>query len=167
MAIGVTDIIKDETSIKELAIEPGRYVVCDTTVLLARVVDVKDAGPKKYVGTDAGMNTLMRPSLYDSYHHVALANKMHKACVAKFDVVGPICESGDILARDRVLPDPKEGDLLAVYCAGAYAFSMSNEYNSRPRCAEVMVIDGKATLTRAAETVEDLWRHQTIPEALK
>ncbi|NLL94744.1 MAG: diaminopimelate decarboxylase [Thermoplasmatales archaeon] len=166
LAIAVTNVVKEESSVGELAIEPGRYVVCDTTVLLARCVDVKDAGPKKYVGVDAGMNTLMRPSLYDSYHHVALANKMHRACVAKYDVVGQICESGDILARDRVLPDPRAGDLLAVYCAGAYSFSMSNEYNSRPRCAEVMVIDGRAELTRAAEPIEDLWRHQTIPEAL-
>ena len=105
--------------------------------------------------------------MYDSYHHVAIANKMGKACTDKYDVVGPICESGDYIAHDRVLPDPKVGDIVAVYNAGAYGFSMSSRYNSRPLCAEVMVNDGKAELTREAETFEDLWAHQIVPERLQ
>ena len=163
----ITDMILEETDVKKVCLEPGRYLVCDATILLSRVNDVKDAGPKKYVGIDAGFNTLIRPSFYDSYHHVALANKFNKACVAKYEVVGPICETGDYIAHDRILPNPKEGDLLCVYNAGAYGFSMSSRYNSRPLCAEVLVNDGKAELIREAETMEDIWRHQIIPERLK
>ena len=163
----ITDMILEETDVKKVCLEPGRYLVCDATILLSRVNDVKDAGPKKYVGIDAGFNTLIRPSFYDSYHHVALANKFNKACVAKYEVVGPICETGDYIAHDRILPDPKEGDLLCVYNAGAYGFSMSSRYNSRPLCAEVLVNDGKAELIREAETMEDIWRHQIIPERLR
>ena len=118
------------------------------------------------MGCDAGFNTLIRPAMYDSYHHVALANKFGKACTQKYDVVGPICESGDYLAHDRVLPEPVEGDIVAVYNAGAYGFSMSSNYNSRPLCREVLVNDGKAELVREAETVEEMWRHQIIPERL-
>ena len=163
----ITDMILEESDVKKVCLEPGRYIVCDSTILLSRVNDVKDAGPKKYVGIDAGFNTLIRPSFYDSYHHVALANKFNKACVAKYEVVGPICETGDYIAHDRILPDPKEGDLLCVYNAGAYGFSMSSRYNSRPLCAEVLVNNGKAELIREAETMDDLWRHQIIPERLR
>lgn len=167
LAMNLTDMIMEETDVKTLVIEPGRYIVCDSTVLLATVNDVKDAGTKKYVGTDAGFNTLIRPAMYDSYHYVALANKFGKACTDKYDVVGPICESGDYIAHDRVLPDPKEGDIVAIYNAGAYGYSMSSNYNSRPLCAEVLVNDGKAELIREAETVEEQWRHQIIPKRLQ
>ena len=126
-----------------------------------------NAGTKKYVGTDIGFNTLIRPAFYDSYHYVVLANKFNKACTAKYDVVGPICESGDYIAHDRILPDPQVGDILAVYNAGAYGFSMSSVYNSRPRCCEVLVNNGKAELIREAETMEDIWRHQIVPERLR
>ena len=167
LAMSITDMIMENTDIKTLVIEPGRYLVCDSTVLLAKVNDVKDAGTKKYVGTDAGFNTLLRPAMYDSYHYVALANKFGKACTDKYDVVGPICESGDYLAHDRVLPDPVEGDIVVVYNAGAYGFSMSSNYNSRPLCAEVLVNDGVAELIREAEDVEEQWRHQIIPARLQ
>ena len=167
LAMNITDMIIENTDIKTIVVEPGRYLVCDSTVLLARVNDVKDAGTKKYVGTDAGFNTLLRPAMYDSYHYVALANKFGKACTDKYDVVGPICESGDYLAHDRVLPDPVEGDIVVVYNAGAYGFSMSSNYNSRPLCAEVLVNDGVAELIREAEDVEEQWRHQIIPARLQ
>jgi diaminopimelate decarboxylase len=166
MAVEVTDMIKMETDVKTIILEPGRYIVADTTLLLTKCVDVKDLGTKKYVGVDAGMNTLVRPAMYDSYHHIVIADKFGRACTAKYDVVGPICESGDYLAHERVLPDPQEGDVLAVYDAGAYGFSMSSNYNSRPLCREVLVNNGKAELIREAETVEDLWRLQKIPARL-
>ncbi|MCL2785868.1 MAG: diaminopimelate decarboxylase [Methanomassiliicoccaceae archaeon] len=166
LASVVTDMILNDTSVRTIALEPGRYVVCDSTILLTRCVDVKRAGGKNYIGVDAGFNTLIRPTFYDSYHHVAIANKFNKACEGKYDVVGPICESGDYLARDRALPTPEEGDVVAVYNCGAYAFSMSSTYNSRPRCREVLMHDGKAELIREAETLEDLWRYQMIPERL-
>ena len=167
LAVNVTDIILENTDVRKLILEPGRYVVCDTTVLLTRCVDVKDAGTKKYIGVDAGFNTLVRPAMYDSYHYVALGNKFGKAATAKYEVVGPICESGDYLAHERALPDPSEGDVVVVYNAGAYGFSMSSNYNSRPLCREVLVNGGKAELIREKESVEDLWRHQTVPARLR
>ena len=127
---------------------------------------IKEAGMKKFVGVDAGFNTLIRPAMYDSYHYVAVANKFNKAGVAKYEVVGPICESGDYIAHDRALPEMEEGDIVAVYCGGAYGFSMSSNYNSRPRCAEVLVNNGEAELIREREDFEDLWRHQIVPARL-
>jgi len=166
LGMNITDMILEETDVKTIVLEPGRYIVCDTTILLTRCVDVKDAGTKRYVGVDAGFNTLIRPAMYDAYHQVAIGNKFGKACTARYDVVGPICESGDHLAHDRILPDPKEGDLVVVYNAGAYGFSMSSNYNSRPLCREVLVNNGKAELIRDSECVEEQWRHQRIPERL-
>lgn len=167
LAMNITDMILDSTDIKTIILEPGRYIVCDAVVLLTKINDIKDTGIKTYIGCDAGFNTLIRPAMYDSYHHVAIANRMGKACTKKFDVVGPICESGDYLAHGRVLPDPQEGDIVAVYNAGAYGFSMSSNYNSRPLCAEVLVNDGEADLVREPETIEELWRHQIIPKRLQ
>jgi diaminopimelate decarboxylase len=162
----VTDMILNETSVKVIAREPGRYIVADSTLLLTRCVDVKKSGIKNYVCVDAGFNTLIRPAFYDSYHHVAIANKFSKAGSGKFDVVGPICESGDVLAKDRALPTPAEGDIIAIYTAGAYSFAMSSTYNSRPRCREILVNNGNAEVIREAETIEDLLKHQSIPKRL-
>ena len=166
LAILITDTIQEETDIKTVALEPGRFIVCDSTVLFTKCVDIKEAGMKKFVGVDAGFNTLIRPAMYDSYHYVAVANKFNKAGVAKYEVVGPICESGDYIAHDRALPEMEEGDIVAVYCGGAYGFSMSSNYNSRPRCAEVLVNNGEAELIREREDFEDLWRHQIVPARL-
>jgi len=167
LSMTLTDMIAEESEVSRLIVEPGRYIVCDSTILLTRCVDVKDAGTKKYVGVDAGFNTLVRPAFYDSYHHVAIANKFNRACTGRYDIVGPVCETGDYLAHDRVLPDPEEGDLIAVYDAGAYGFSMSSRYNSRPLCGEVLVNEGRAELIREAENMEDLWRHQIVPGRLE
>jgi diaminopimelate decarboxylase len=167
LAFGVTDLILDGTDVRTLIIEPGRYIVCDSTVLLTRCVDCKDAGIRRYIGVDAGFNTLARPAMYGSYHHVAIGNRFGRAATAKYDVAGPICESGDILARDRALPDPSEGDVVVVYDTGAYGFSMSSNYNSRPLCAEVLVNDGEAELIRRHEDPEDLWRNQIVPGRLQ
>lgn len=167
IATEVTDMILENTDVKKICLEPGRYIVCDSTILLAKCTDVKDTGTKKYVGIDAGFNTLIRPAFYDSYHHVAIVNKFNKACTTKYDVIGPICETGDCIAHDRILPDPHEGDIVAIYCAGAYGFSMSSNYNSRPLCKEVLVNNGRSELIRESETIEDLWAHQIVPERLK
>lgn len=167
LAMNVTDIITENTDIKTIILEPGRYIVCDSTVLLTKCVDVKDTGVKKYIGVDAGFNTLVRPAMYDSYHYAAIGNKFGKAATAKYEIAGPICESGDYLAHDRALPDPEEGDIIVMYDAGAYGFSMSSNYNSRPLCAEVLVNDGKAELIREKETVEEQWKHQIVPERLR
>ena len=167
MACEVTDVFQQETDVKKIILEPGRYIVCDATILLTRCVDVKDAVTKNYIGVDAGFNTLIRPAMYDSYHYIQNASRFGKAGVAKYDIAGPICETGDYLGHDRVLPETKEGDIIAVYNAGAYGFSMSSNYNSRPLCAEVLVNNGEAELIRERETVEEQWRHQVVPGRLQ
>jgi len=143
-----------------LVLEPGRYVVADSTVLLTRVNTVKPSTRHTFLGVDAGFNTLLRPAMYGSYHHILNATRAEEPGELKYAVAGPICESGDLFARDRMLPETAEGDLLAVLNAGAYGFSMSSRYNSRPLPAEVMVEGGKAFLVRERETLEALLRGQ-------
>lgn len=166
LASEVCDVFEQNTDIKKIILEPGRYIICDATILLTSCTDVKDAETKKYIGVDAGFNTLIRPAMYDSYHYIQNGSKFGKACTSRFDIAGPICETGDYLGHDRVLPDAEEGDVIVVYNAGAYGFSMSSNYNSRPLCAEVLVNNGKAELIREREEIEEQWRHQIIPERL-
>lgn len=144
----------------EFWVEPGRYLMADSTVLLTRVNSVKHSH-KTFVNVDAGFNLLVRPAMYDSYHEVVVANKAgaeysadeKRECVT---VTGPICETGDIIAHDRLLPPVESGDLIAIFDTGAYGFSMSSQYNSRPRCAEVMVNDSLEGLMRRAESIIDI-----------
>ncbi len=143
-----------------LCIEPGRYIVCDSSILLTKVNTVKVTPSKKFVGVDAGFNTLVRPTMYGSYHPILVANKLGTADKETYDVVGPICESGDAFAKDRELPIIEEGDLLAVLNAGAYGFSMSSQYNSRPRAAEVLIRQGKSFLVREREQLDNLTSNQ-------
>jgi diaminopimelate decarboxylase len=147
-----------------LCVEPGRYLVCDASILLTTVNTIKTTPSKKFVGVDAGFNTLVRPTMYGSYHPILVANKVGQADKETYDVVGPICESGDALAKDRLLPTVEEGDLLAVLNAGAYGFSMSSQYNSRPRAAEVMIRQGKAIIVRQREQLSDLMSSQRTAE---
>jgi len=151
----------------ELWIEPGRFIVAEAGVLLTRVNAIKSVSSKRFAGVDAGFNTLIRPAMYGAYHHILVANKLNEQPTETYDVVGPICESGDVLAKDRHLPKICEGDLLAILNVGAYGFSMSSQYNSRPRPAEVLVKNGKYTLIREAETFEDLIKRQRIAEWLE
>jgi diaminopimelate decarboxylase len=141
-------------------VEPGRFLVADSCVLLTAVNTVKTTPHRKFVGVDAGFNTFVRPAMYGSYHHILVVNKLDAAEEEKVDVAGPICESGDLLAKDRLLPKVEEGDLLAVLNAGAYGFSMSSQYNARPRAAEVLVKDGSFRLVREREQLDDLMRGQ-------
>ena len=147
-------------------LEPGRYIVGDASDLLVRVNSVKQSY-RKFIGVDAGFNTLLRPAMYDSYHHIVVANKMNEPDTEKVDIAGNVCESGDLFARDRPVPDIEEGDLLAILNAGAYGFTMSSNYNSRPLTPEVLVKDGKCYLVREEETFDDLMAKQNIPEHLK
>lgn len=151
--------------LKELGLsvvmEPGRFLVGNGAILACRVQYVKDNAFKKFVIVDAGMNDLIRPSLYDAHHEV-LAVKKTRGTVHG-DLVGPICESGDFIAKDRDLPDVKDGDLLAVHSAGAYGFAMSSNYNSRPRAAEVMVEGDRAVVVRERETIEDIISREILP----
>ena len=149
-----------------LYLEPGRYIVGDASTLLVTVNSVKQSY-RKFIGTDAGFNTLLRPTMYDSYHHIVVANKMNEKEEEKVDVAGNICESGDLFARDRPLPKIDEGDILGILNAGAYGFTMASNYNSRPLPPEVLVKDGNPTLVREKQTFDDLFEKQIIPEYLK
>lgn len=150
-----------------LCVEPGRYIVCDAAVLLTRVNTVKSTGHKEFIGVDAGFNTLIRPAMYDAYHQIVLADTLRARSERVYDVVGPLCESGDFLARDRKLQETKVGDLLVILNAGAYGFSMSSHYNSRPRPAEVLVKDAGYSVVRERENFEILTMGQRIPERLQ
>lgn len=158
-AAGVAAVLKKHGYDGDLYLEPGRYIVCDSTILLTKVNTVKDAY-KKFVGTDSGFHVLARPFIYGAYHPILVANRLDAKDEETYDVVGVVCESGDIMAKDRRLPKMREGDMLAFLNAGAYGFSMSSQYNSRPRVAEVMVSKGKSRVIRERETFEDLLRNQ-------
>ncbi len=137
-----------------VVMEPGRYLVGNAGILICEVQYIKEGLAGRFVIADVGMNDLIRPSLYESYHGIMAVRKTAKTWEA--DLVGPICESGDFIAKHRRMPVSKQGDLLAVCSAGAYGFSMSSTYNSRPRAAEVMVDGARAVVVRRRETCEDL-----------
>lgn len=143
-----------------LILEPGRAIVGDAGILLTTVGIVKETRGRNWVIADAGMNLLLRPALYGAYHQLLAANKASEATAARYSVGGPCCESGDYLAKDREMPKLAEGDILAVLDTGAYGFTMSNHYNSYPRCAVVMIENGAPRLIRSRETYEDLLRYE-------
>jgi diaminopimelate decarboxylase len=138
-----------------LVVEPGRSLVASAGVLLTRVLYLKEGGARRFVIVDAGMNDLLRPALYDAHHRIEPV-VAHGRPSELVDVVGPVCETSDFLARRRELERPEPGELLAVRDAGAYGFAMSSRYNMRPRAAEVLIEDGRARLVRRRETFEDL-----------
>ena len=144
---------------KKLILEPGRYIAGNSGILLTRVVHVKRSGGRRFIVCDAAMTDLIRPSLYGAYHAVwpvlSDAPFEENGC-GPADVVGPVCESGDFLAKGRHLPDVQQGDLLAVFSAGAYGFAMSSNYNARTRAAEVLVDGDTYRVVRRRESYEDL-----------
>jgi diaminopimelate decarboxylase len=149
-----------------LILEPGRVLVGNAGILVTRVLYTKSTEAKHFIIVDAGMNDLARPSLYGSYHAVWPVTERPRGKV-KGSLVGPICESGDFLAKDRELPDFKPGELAAVMSAGAYGFSMSSNYNARPRVAEILVHDADFYVIRKRETYRQLTWGESIPEFLK
>jgi diaminopimelate decarboxylase len=169
LATAVLPILRDRCQdlgiSPKLILEPGRSIVGDTTIMLTSVNVVKRAHVN-FVAEDAGFNVLARPMLYDSYHHIIVANKAEEPAEETYTVVGPICETGDILAKDRKLPKLERGDVLAFLDAGAYGFSMASQYNGQPRPAEVLVTGDKAEVTRRAEDASALLAGQRIPERL-
>jgi diaminopimelate decarboxylase len=169
-AAGIVPLLKDKNL--KLILEPGKSISANAGILLTRVLYTKRGGAKEFVIVDAGMNDLIRPSLYDAFHFIWPA-KVQTKFVPKqrsrdlqlegttvVDVVGPICEGADFFAKDRALPPVQRGDLLCIFTAGAYGFSMSSNYNARCRAAEVLVDGDKFSLIRKRETYEDL----TAPE---
>jgi diaminopimelate decarboxylase len=150
----------------EVFLEPGRVLVGNAGVLLTQVLYVKRNGKKTFVVVDAAMNDLVRPSYYDAHHEIEAAGAPRPdAPEIVADVVGPICESSDFLARKRRMPEPSPGDLLVVRSAGAYGFAMSSNYNTRPRAAEVLVDGARALVARRRETWADLVRGERPPSA--
>mgnify|MGYP001063347313 CR=1 FL=1 len=146
--------------------EPGRVIMGNAGILVSRVLYTKSNADKNFIIVDAGMNDLIRPSLYNSYHQIQAVIQKERGLFSA-DVVGPICESGDFLAKNRVVPRFERGDLLAVMSAGAYSFSMSSNYNSRPRVAEVLVKDDQYYVIKRRETYEDIVRGEDIPGFLQ
>lgn len=144
-----------------LIVEPGRLLVAEAGILVARVLYVKRNPRKNFIVVDAGMNDLLRPALYGSYHEIVPVEKHSEGSLCA-DVVGPLCETGDFLARDRKLPDVKPSDLVAILTAGAYGYALASNYNSRPRPAEVLVHGAEVELIRARESVEDLMAGEEI-----
>jgi len=149
-----------------LIFEPGRVIVGNAGILLTKVLYMKQNREKNFIIVDAAMNDLARPSLYGAYHDIWPLNQASRPYIVA-DVVGPICESGDFLAKDRKMPRPESGELLAVMSAGAYGFVMSSNYNSRPRVPEVLVNKNRYQVIRQRETYDDLVRLEAIPDWLQ
>lgn len=149
-----------------LILEPGRVIVGNAGLLMTQVLYTKKTDSKEFIIVDAGMNDLVRPSLYGSYHGIQ-AVKTEDRESRTVDVVGPICESSDFIARERALPEMRQGELLAVMSAGAYGFSMSSNYNMRGRAAEVLVNGDRFYVTRERESWADLVRIESIPEFMR
>ena len=155
----------EELSDCNLILEPGRVIVGNAGILVTKVLYTKSGG-KKFIICDAGMNDLARPSLYDAYH--AILPVIEKGQIHEVaDLVGPICESGDFLAKGQEMPAAEANDLLAVMSAGAYGFTMSSNYNSRPRVAEVLVNNDAFYVIRERETLKSLIHGEKIPPFLK
>jgi diaminopimelate decarboxylase len=150
-----------------LWLEPGRYIVADAGILLARVQTIKVTPYRKFINLDAGFNTLIRPAMYDAYHRITVVGKETAKATEKYDVAGSVCESGDLFAKERELPKAEAGDLMAIHDAGAYGYAMASRYNSRPMPPEVLIRrDGSYEIVRERESIEDLFRGQKIPKDL-
>lgn len=164
LAEAISPLVRDLKCV--LIMEPGRVIVGNAGVLVTRVLYMKQAEGKRFVIVDAAMNDLIRPSLYGAYHEIRPVREVPGAKTITADVVGPVCESGDFLAKEREMPEARPGDLLAVMSAGAYGFTMASNYNSRPRVPEILVKDGQIHVIRAREEYADLVRGEVIPEFL-
>jgi len=145
----------------EILLEPGRAIAGNAGVLVTKVEYIKPAEDKQFAIVDAAMNDLIRPALYQAWQEIIPVNLASNASETLYDIVGPVCETGDFLGKDRALAI-KEGDLLAIRSAGAYGFSMSSNYNSRPSVAEVMVDGDQVHLVGARQTVESLWQNEAL-----
>lgn len=160
-------IKKGDLGNPSLIVEPGRYLLAESSIILTQINTIKNNGYKIFAGVDAGFNILIRPTMYGSYHHIIPCDITQEREQVKYDIAGPICESGDILGKERVLPELKEEEYLAILDAGAYGFMMSSNYNSRPRSAEILINNGALFEIRQAESYDDLLKKQIIPDHLK
>lgn len=149
----------------KIIMEPGRFIVGNAGILVTKALYVKKTPKKKFVIVDGGMNDLIRPALYEAFHNI-LPLEARTRSRERVDVVGPICESADFFAKERVIPKVEEGEYLAVMSAGAYGFSMSSNYNSRRRAEEVLVVKDKVFVIRKRESYDDIIRNEEIPAFL-
>lgn len=152
-----------EPTKRKLILEPGRFIVGNAGILVTKVTYIKPSGSKVFVIVDGGMNDLIRPALYDSYHTIKPLKLGGRSEIIA-DIVGPICESSDCFAKERKIESVDEGELIAIFSAGAYGFVMSSNYNSRPKVAEIMVVDDNYYTVRKRETYDDLINGEIIPE---
>jgi diaminopimelate decarboxylase len=169
LVVGTVKRVVEEKGLVEptLILEPGRYLVGDAGVLLARVGYIKERpGMPAWIAVDAGMNALLRPALYGAYHHIELANKMNEKNEEVVNVAGPLCESGDFLGKERKLPKVEQGDLAVIFDVGAYGLVMATQHTAQPRPAMVLVNGDRAEVIRKRETYEDLTRLDKIPRWL-
>jgi len=150
----------------KLILEPGRFIAGNSGILITTVQYIKDGIDKKFAIVDGGMNLLIRPALYSAYHKAELVKK-RSGERERYDIVGPICESSDFLALDRDLTKLKSGDRIVLFSAGAYGFTMASNYNSHPKCAEVMIKGNRSYLIRESEDYRDLIKGESIPEFLR
>ena len=165
LADAISPLVRDLKCV--LIMEPGRVIVGNAGVLMTKVLYTKEGEAKRFLIVDAAMNDLIRPSLYGAYHDIRpLHESTGHGQKSMVDVVGPVCESGDFLAKDRMMPKVKPGELLVVMSAGAYGFVMASNYNSRPRVPEVLVKDGELHVIRTRESYDDLVRGEHIPSFL-
>lgn len=150
-----------------VTLEPGRAIAGNAGVLLTRVIYVKHSATRAYAIVDAAMNDMLRPALYDAYHRIVPVKQAESAAATvPYDVVGPVCETGDSFAVQRALPPLKEGDLVAFLSAGAYGYVMASRYNTRPMPAEILSHDGNFAVVRARETIEDIIAAEAVPQWL-
>jgi diaminopimelate decarboxylase len=147
----------------QMVFEPGRLLVGEAGLLLTKVIYVKPGENRRYLIVDAGMNDLIRPALYDAYHPIRPVDAGTKRPISKYDVVGPICETGDTFAKDREMPEMKDGELAAIMVAGAYGFVMASNYNTKPMAAEVLVDGNRHALIRQRQSVQDILEKESIP----
>jgi diaminopimelate decarboxylase len=148
----------------QIIFEPGRYLVGNAGLLLTKVLFVKDTGERKFLILDCGMNDLIRPAMYDSYHSIRPVVENKNAVIETYDVVGPVCETGDTFTKERTLPRMAQGDLCVIDSAGAYGASMASNYNTRPLIAEVFVNNGRFDVIRPRQTYEDIIGAERIPD---
>jgi diaminopimelate decarboxylase len=161
----VTRVTKDYDC--RLSFEPGRLIAANAGVLVSRVIYVKRGDARTFLIIDAGMNDLIRPAMYDAHHEIAAVREPSPgAARPKYDVVGPVCETSDLFAANRALPELKSGDLVAILSAGAYGAVMAGDYNARPRVAEVLVTGEQWGIVRPRESYADLIAKDRIPDWL-
>lgn len=160
-------VSKERVNFPKIIVEPGRYIVADSSILLTKINYVKKLGNAKWLLVDAGMNDFIRVALYDAYHEILPTRKLNRKFLEKYNIGGPVCESSDVFALDRKLPIMKSGELLAILDVGAYGLSMASNYNIRSIPRTVMVWKDKVEVVREKENLEDIIKKERVPDYIR